>query len=95
MNLQSLKLLRPTVEEELQLQKIHYVSFDFDLGGVKVTRNIAQYPLHHVTYTPAKFEVLSPTVYLIYKKRDRRTDSCKIPKTSPETHLVKQIRPHK
>ena len=28
----------------------------FDLG-VKVTQSIAQYPLHHVIYTPAKFEV--------------------------------------
>ena len=30
--------------------------FDLDVG-VKVTGKIAQYPLHHVTYTPAKFEV--------------------------------------
>ena len=30
--------------------------FDLDLG-VKVTQNVAQYPLHHVTYAPAKFEV--------------------------------------
>ena len=30
--------------------------FDLDLG-VKVTRNIAQYPLHHVTYSATKFEV--------------------------------------
>ena len=29
---------------------------DLDLG-VKVTQNVAQYPLHHVTYAPAKFEV--------------------------------------
>ena len=28
----------------------------FDLG-VKVTRNVAQYPLHHVTYLTTKFEV--------------------------------------
>ena len=28
----------------------------FDLG-VNVTQNFAQYPLHHVTYAPAKFEV--------------------------------------
>ena len=29
-----------------------------DLGlGVKVTQDIAQYPLHHVTYAPAKFKV--------------------------------------
>ena len=31
--------------------------FDFDLDlEVKVTRNIAQYPLHHVTYSATKFE---------------------------------------
>ena len=30
--------------------------FDLDLG-VKVTRNVAQYPLHHVTYSTTKFEV--------------------------------------
>ena len=28
----------------------------FDLG-VKVTQNVAQYPLHHVTYSATKFEV--------------------------------------
>ena len=31
-----------------------YPLFIFDLG---VTQNIAQYPLHHVPYAPAKFEV--------------------------------------
>ena len=45
--LQSLKLLRPTVKEEMHLQEI----------WVKATQNIAQYPLRHVTYAPAKFEV--------------------------------------
>ena len=25
--------------------------------GVKVTQHVAQYPLHHMTYAPAKFEV--------------------------------------
>ena len=35
--------------------KIHYLIFDLDLG-VKVTQNIAQYPLHHVTYSATKFE---------------------------------------
>ena len=30
----------------------------FDLlSWVKVTRNVAQYPLHHVTYSATKFEV--------------------------------------
>ena len=35
-------------------KKIHYLTFDL---GVKVTRNVAQYPWHHVTYAQAKFEV--------------------------------------
>ena len=30
--------------------------FDLDLG-VKVTRNVTQYPLHHVIYAPTKFQV--------------------------------------
>ena len=36
------------------------IFFDLDLGidlGVKVTRNIAQYPLHQVTYASVKIEV--------------------------------------
>ena len=32
------------------------MTFDLDLG-VKVTRNVVQYPLHHVTYPVTKFEV--------------------------------------
>ena len=33
--------------------------FDLDLGviRVKVTRNVVQYPLHHMTYSSTKFEV--------------------------------------
>ena len=31
-------------------------TFDLDLG-VKITRNVAQYPLHHVTYSTTKFKV--------------------------------------
>ena len=30
--------------------------FDLDLG-VKVTQDVAQYPLHHVTYSDTKFEI--------------------------------------
>ena len=30
--------------------------FDLDLG-VKVTQNVAQYHLHHVTYSATKFEI--------------------------------------
>ena len=37
-------------------KKIHYLIFGLDLG-VKVTRNVAQYPLHHVIYSATKFEV--------------------------------------
>ena len=32
------------------------MNFDLDLG-VKVTRNVTQYPLHPVIYAPTKFEV--------------------------------------
>ena len=35
-------------------KKIHYLTFDL---AVKVTRNVTQYPLHHVIYAPTKFEV--------------------------------------
>ena len=35
-------------------KKIHYFTFDLD---VKITHNVAQYPLHHVTYSATKFEV--------------------------------------
>ena len=37
-------------------KKIHYLTFDLNLG-VKVTRNVAQYPLHYVIYASTKFEV--------------------------------------
>ena len=37
---------------------MHYLTFDLDLG-VKVIQYVSQYPLHHVTYAPAKFEVAS------------------------------------
>ena len=39
--------------------------FDLDLQ-VKVTQNVAQYPLHHVTYAPTEFEVTRRRS--IYKK---------------------------
>ena len=32
------------------------MTFDLDHGH-KVTQNVAQYPLHHVTYSATKFEV--------------------------------------
>ena len=50
----NLILLHPTVEEKMDLQE--NILFDLDLGA-KVTRNVAQCPLHYVTYTPTEFEV--------------------------------------
>ena len=45
-----------------------FLPFDFDLWscyildhGIKVTQNVTQYPLHHVTYAPAKFEAATCT----------------------------------
>ena len=38
----------------MHLQEI--TLFDLDLG-VKVTRNVTQYPLHHLTYLVIKFKV--------------------------------------
>ena len=35
---------------------MHYLTFDLE-PGVKVTRNVTQYPLHHVIYAPTKFQV--------------------------------------
>ena len=54
MHLQRLKLLRPTVKEQIHLQE--NTVFDLDLG-TKVTQDVAQHPLHHVTYVFAKFDV--------------------------------------
>ena len=54
--LQGLRLLHPTVKEEMHLKEIHYSTFDLGLE-VKVAQNVAQYPLQHVAYLPARFEV--------------------------------------
>ena len=53
MRQQSLILLHPTVKK-IHLQE--NILFDLDLR-VKVTRNVAQCSLHHVTYAPTEFEV--------------------------------------
>ena len=46
------------LEHQSMVEHRKYPLFTFDLYlGVKVTQNVAQYPLHHVTYAPAKFEV--------------------------------------
>ena len=57
MHQQSLVLLHPMVKEKMHLQE----NTLFDLG-VKVTRNVAQYPRHHVTYAPAKFDIATSQV---------------------------------
>ena len=54
--LQSLKMPGLTVKEEIHLQENTLFDLDLDLG-VKVTQNIAQYPLYFVTYSTIKFEV--------------------------------------
>ena len=51
MHQQSLKLLCSTAEK-MHLQD----NTLFDLW-VKVTQKVSQFPLHHATYAPAKFEV--------------------------------------
>ena len=54
MHLQRLKLLRPTVKEQLHLQENAVFDLDF---SIKVTHDVAKYPLHHVTYAHVKIEV--------------------------------------
>ena len=54
MHQQSLMLLHPMVKKEMHLQE--NTLFDLDLG-VKVTRYVAQYLWHHVSYEPAKFDI--------------------------------------
>ena len=50
-------LLHPMVKEKMHLQE--NTLFDLDLG-FKVTRNVAQCPLHLVTYAPTEFEFTLP-----------------------------------
>ena len=47
-------LLRLTVKEMILQKKT--TEFELDLG-IKVTQDVAKYPLHHVTYAHVKFEV--------------------------------------
>ena len=54
MHQKSLILLHPKVKEKMHLQE--NTLFDIDLQ-VKVIRNVALYPLHHVTYISTEFEV--------------------------------------
>ena len=60
-------------------KKIDYLTFDL---GIKVTRNVTQYPLHHVIYVSTKFEVATSndlrddtiTRNVTGGQKDRRTD---------------------
>ena len=54
MHQQSLIWLHPRIKEKMHLQE--NTSFDLDLW-VKVTQNVAQCPLHHVTYARTEFVV--------------------------------------
>ena len=54
MQWQCLKLLRLTVYEEMHLHENALFDLDF---GVKITQDVAKYPLHHVTYSDTKFEI--------------------------------------
>ena len=54
MHLKPLKLLRPTVKEQMHLQED--VVFDLDVW-IKVTQDVAQHLQLHVTYAFAKFDV--------------------------------------
>ena len=56
MHQQSLMLLHPMVKDKMHFQE--NTLFDLDLG-VKATQNVAQYPLHHVTYAPTEFKVIT------------------------------------
>ena len=90
MHRQNLKLLLRKVYEEMHLQE--NTLFDLDLG-VKVTRNVTQYPLHHVIYAPTKFEVAMSnrlgedtiTRNVTDGRTDRRTDG----RTDDGTTLVR------
>ena len=46
----------------VHLRKYPLLTFEFYLG-VKVTQSEVHYPLHHVTFAPAKFEDDMPNGY--------------------------------
>ena len=63
-------------------KKIHDLTFDVDPDGkIKVTQNVAQFPLHYVIYAPAKFagatfNSLGESIYktLVEGRTDRWTE---------------------
>ena len=72
MHWQSLTLLHPTVKEKMHLQE--NTLFDLDLQ-VKVIRNVAQCPPHHVTNAFTRFEVTMSSMKYIMKTQDYDCDS--------------------
>ena len=57
-HLQNLKLRNIVLFRRRHIyKKVHYCTFNLDLRLRTNMKNIAQYPLHHMTYAPAKFEV--------------------------------------
>ena len=52
MHLQYLKLLRSTVKSRRIYKRTQYLTSDHE---IKVIGDVAQYPLHHLTYAPAEF----------------------------------------
>ena len=51
-------MLHQKVKEEMHLHENSIFDLESNLDlGVKVTRNVAQYPLHHVAYSATKFKV--------------------------------------
>ena len=68
---------------------MHYLTFDLD-PGVKVTRNVTQYPLHHVIYAPTKFQVAMSNGLgedtITRNVTDGRTDRQTHRRTDRQTH---------
>ena len=87
---QSLKLLCPTVKEEMHLQE--FTSFDVDLSRLKVTQNVALYPPHHVTYAPAKYEAATFNGLLkkIHLWSQDYTKRCPVPSQSCDLYTCKK-----
>ena len=54
-----------------------YTLFDPDLG-TKATHNIAKYPLHHVTYLPAKLYEVATCKIHSHMKDINLIDSCQV-----------------
>ena len=65
MDLQNLKLISQTLLDNMHL-KPNSLFYLLTMGSS--TRNVAQYPLHHVAYGPAKFEVANGLGQYAFKR---------------------------